>query len=228
MGRQGRWASRSHRQTKQLLVRGGAGRAHECRLHRPGRLGLRFTKECLEHARLPGMRRGVPAEAPRAIRGRLGSEPRPRAAPRPCGARQQRPNRSRRRRDGLRSGADFGRAWRISSGPQFPLVLSRISITGSMLPFSDNSKTATTPYSSGATTPFVWRRWRLRRGSDPRSLVSTSGDQLVPKSQNWHPLAKLSLCWCLSLSLSQPVGSPVQPGIVIEPLIGPGIPACLS
>jgi len=50
MGRQGRWASRSHRQTKQLLVRGGAGRADECRLHRPGRLGLRFTKECLEHA----------------------------------------------------------------------------------------------------------------------------------------------------------------------------------
>lgn len=50
MGRQGQWASRSHRQTKQLLVRGGAGRAHQCRLHPPGRLGLRFTKESLEHA----------------------------------------------------------------------------------------------------------------------------------------------------------------------------------
>lgn len=233
MGRQGRWASRSHRQTKQLLVRGGAGRAHECRLHPPGRLGLRFTKECLEHARLPGMCRGVPAEAPRAIRGRLGSEPRPLAAPRPCGAApvrrtpaapQPQPASSRR--------APERRRLRTRLADFIGARNSRSYFLGSQsLGRCCRSRTIRKPQQrlTRAVPPL-----RSFGGDGGCGVVVTRDPWYLLPGTNWFPSRRIGIRWPnyrfagASLSLSQPVGSPVQPGIVIEPLIGPGIPACLS
>lgn len=65
-------------------------------------------------------------------------------------------------------------------------------------------------------------------------VVVTRDPWYLLPGTNWFPSRRIGIRWPnyrfagASLSLSQPVGSPVQPGIVIEPLIGPGIPACLS